>query len=258
MRYYILLIAVLVLIGGALYVNIPKEPEFGAEIFAKEGFENGDKGAFDGEEVWDATLSYDGTSKIDGTYTLKCVASQESGCAVKEDFVGGQYETLFVKAKVHLPSGWDWTGADDDESFGIVEGYDSSDNELLSLYLEDAGSSVLELASWDSTNSTYRPTGLNPVTNSTFTVQVKFVMKSSGGRVVVWLDNDTEGSPDYDSGSTDVGDVDIDYILFGAYYSPGSYDAVYFDSVEVSTTFIEGDAPPAEEAPSRPEIIIID
>lgn len=202
-------------------------------LFGYEGFENGNKGTFDQEQTWGGgTLSYDSGSLIDGTYTLKSSMSAAGEGTVKED-LGASYETLFIQFKIHLPSGWSF---DTGTYFGIMNVLDSSNNNLIGFSIED-WNGYYRLTSWSSETEDWRDIGESVAVNNTYKIEVKLVKKASGGEIKIWVNNDTEGSPDY-SFSGDVGDTDIDKILIGNTYSDGSHDPVYYDSVIISQTFI--------------------
>lgn len=201
-------------------------------VIFRENFEAGDQGAFDSTVTsGGGAVTYDSNSKVSGTYTLKSAFSASGNAYVLEDF-GSDYETLYIQTTVHLDSGWSFGTA---SYFTIFRVVDSSNNLLVALNVENWGSLRLTLYG---TALGWKDTGEVLSVNATTKIEVKLIMKASGGNVKLWLNNDTEGSPDYDTGSVNTGDSDIRKLHLGTSNTDGTVSPVYYDDVIISTSFI--------------------
>jgi hypothetical protein len=200
-------------------------------IFGIEDFESGDLGSFTYENTWGGgTVVFDSNSKIEGVYSASMVQTEEGSASLYKG-LGSGYETLFVQYKINIPSDFAFGSG---TYFVTLDLLDSEDGERQAFTLED----------WDNLRLTttgdygWNDTGITFVPGNTYTLEMKVVKKSTGGEIKVWVNNFDESNPNFTTGSTNTGDVDISNLLIGSVYADDSHSIIYIDDVAVSDSFI--------------------
>lgn len=206
-----------------------------AYIFGKETLESGSfPYSFASIETpWgDATASIDATSKIGGTNSIM-FANTGEGSAVAAGNLGADYTTIFLQFRGLVPTGFAFGASGYCGLFDIWDG-DGMTQEIFG-NIEDWGTVRLTI---NGLTFGYHDTGISLPVNSVFRLEVMAVKHATTGRVKVWLNNTTEGSPDYDSGDVNTGATHMDWFRFGKTYVPESMSPFYQDDFIMDSTFI--------------------
>ena len=220
-----------------------------AYLFGTENFESCGSlpCSFDTDVSWGSvTPSLDSTSQVSGTDSLKEVVSGEGGGGMEStDYNASE---IWVQFKVYIPSSMSY-GASGYATLLMLE--DSSDNATIWLTLEDWGTERLTV---NGDVLSYTNTGIDLTEGAVNTIEMRVKIGSSTGDIDIWVDNTTEGSPDYDgSGSMNTGTDNIDDVIAGLTYAPESgVSTTYFDEVVVNNSFIGN----ANNAPSAPTSLL--
>ncbi|HEX2242235.1 MAG TPA: hypothetical protein VHK27_03060, partial [Gammaproteobacteria bacterium] len=168
-----------------------------AYVFGKEDFESCSSlpCSFTSNVAWGSvTASLDSTSQVQGTKSLKNVVSGEGGGAMKKSGLSTSEMWVQFKIKVPNPVTWGASGY-----FSMLTLQDSSSNAKIWLNVEDYGSPRIIL---DGDNLPYTNTGLDLTAGATSTVEIRVKMGTSNGDVDIWLNNTTQGSPNYNGFGT--------------------------------------------------------
>lgn len=207
-------------------------------LFGKETIEGGSLPAtFDyaGVTFGTGSVTADATSKVNGTYSVKFTNSTEAGMYAQET-LPSSYTTVFTQVSGFLPTGFSFGAGG---YCGLFSHLGSSTSRL-DANIEDYG--TIRLTLLDDTYG-YVDTGVDIPINSKFKVEIKQVKNATTGRLMVWLNNDVEGSPDYDSGNINTGTATINEVRFGKIYIPNGMSDYYLDDFVVSETFIGPNSP---------------
>ncbi len=225
-----------------------------AYVFGTEDFESCSSlpCSFSSTSSWGSvTPSLDATSKVNGVDSLREVVTGEGSGALKRVDIND--DEVWVQFKVFIPSDIAW-GASGFYSLLLLE--DSSDNMLFWFNLENWGNARL---TFDGNNLPWTDSGVNLTKGAVNTIEVRFKKGSSTGDVDIWVNNTTQGSPNYNgSGSMNTGANDVDDILVGVTYAPeNGISTTYYDDVVVDTGFI-GTLVPPNSAPSVPSALLVE
>lgn len=205
-----------------------------ALLFGPEKFEAGSPGAFDAvdSEGWGlADAALDTTSKVEATNSIIYTATGEGAARAEED-LGSGYSDLYFQLKGFFPTGWAF-GASSYTGFFVARNAGDSSS-ILWFNIEDYGSIRI------TANGTmgYTNTGIDIPINSVFTLEFRIKISATVGNISIWLNNTTEGSPDYNSGNINTGTTNFQVIKFGNYYAPEAHSSFYLDFISMDTAFI--------------------
>ena len=217
-----------------------------AYLFDKEDFEycSSLPCTLDNDVSWGSvTPSIDSTSQVSGTYSLKEVVSGEGGGGMES--VDYNTSEIWVQFEVYIPDPMTWGGSG---YTGLLMMEDSSNASTIWLNLEDWGTPRLTV---NGDVLSYTNTGIDLTEGAVNTIEMRVKISATAGDIDIWVDNTTEGSPDYDgSGSLNTGTDNVDDILTGMYYAPESgVSTTYFDEIVINNSFI-GSANTKPSAPS--------
>ena len=205
-----------------------------AYLFAVEDFEDCSSlpCSLDTDSSWGSvTPSLDSTSQVEGTDSLKEVVTGEGNGSIQT--INYDEDEIYVQFKIYVPDPVTWGAS---SYFSILRFEDSSDGTVFWISVEDWGAPRLII---NGDVLSYTNTSLNLTEGAVNTIEVRFKKGTSDGEVDIWLNNDTEGSPDYSSGTTNTGADNVDDILFGVTYAPESgVSTTYFDDLVIDSTFI--------------------
>jgi len=182
------------------------------------------------------TVTLDTTGKVNGDDSIEFVNTAEAGIDARFN-AGQDYDEIWVKVSGFFPTGF---------AFG-VSGYSGFINILnsalsisaMNFNIEDYGTIRLTA---NNGSLGYTNTAIDLPVNQVFSLQVRILQAGPSGRLQIWLDNDVEGSPDYDSGVVNLGSYDQRIFQFGKTYVPEAVDEYYLDDVCVDNAFIEAPA----------------
>lgn len=201
------------------------------KIFFSESFENGIPHNFNTVgNVWgDATAVLDTTSKMAGVNSLKMGATGE-GSAVASYTLPEEMDEIYIQFKFRSE-----ITAFSDNYTGLLA-LEDADGSIFYINIEDrnyphltAGGDTLGYTSLAALNN-----------NTTYTIEIHFKRGSgSTGKVEMWINNTTEGSPTYTSGGTNTGTGNFTGVKLGNTYAPAAYTGNFWiDDVKMSTSFI--------------------
>jgi RHS repeat-associated protein len=178
------------------------------------------------------TASLDSTGKVEGTYSLKEIVSGEGGWW--EEVNNLDSGEVWVQFKLWVPDPVTYGASG---YFGIFSSEDASDDAVVWINVEDFGTPRLTIAG---NTLGWTNTGLDLVEGAVNTVEMRIKPGSSTGDVDIWLNNSTEGSPDYNgSGSMNLGAANVEHTRFGLVHAPESgVSTTYFADVVVDSDFI--------------------
>lgn len=182
-----------------------------------------------------------------GTYSLKEVTTGEGSGALEK--TGFNTSEIWVQFKVKVPNPFDDFGTGGYFRTLVLE--DTSDVDRFWTTIEEYSPSVARLV-FDGDQLSYTNTLLNLVEGATNTIEVRVKTGSSNGDVDIWLNNTTQGSPDYNgSGTPNVGTATLDDFLGGLVYAPNSgISDIFYDNFIVNNSFIGSGANTAPTAPT--------
>lgn len=181
----------------------------------------------------DAVVALDTTSKVVGTNSLAFSATgQGEATAVRN--IGEDVTDQFIQIRGFVPTVFA-LGASN--YTGFLDIRDSSNNQLIRFNME---TSTLDLTiaggDW---NPGFTDTTVDIPKNSVYRLEIQITKSATTGRIRVWLNNTTEGSPDYDSGNVDSGATAFRTIRFGGTFIPEAItDSYYFDNIMHDSSFI--------------------
>jgi len=201
-------------------------------LFGREGFEGGSLPAtFDSQSNWGSgTATLDGTSKVQGTYSLKGGATGEGGQWVEE---AADYSEAYFQYKLLIPSDVAFGTATSFQTFALL---DSSDNTVAAFSAEDWGS--FRFTAWGTTMG-WKDIGTTLSTDTEYQIDVYVKVGTTEGRLKVWINQNTEGTPDYDSGNINNGTANIAKVRAGLPYTDGSItNYFYTDDFVVDEEYI--------------------
>lgn len=204
-------------------------------VFNKETFEGGSlPGSFDAVSVlWGSgSAVIDDTSKVVGTYSAKFGASGEVNSSARKD-LGSNYSELYIQFKIFIPTAFAFGGGG---YFTLFEIFDVSDNERFYVTLEDWGSIEMTLGG---DMGGWVDSGLVLSKNAVHKIEIRVKQSATVGNVSIWVDNNVEGSPDYNSGNINTGTSLLRKLSLGISYSLEALtDFIYIDDVICDTAFI--------------------
>ena len=198
-----------------------------ALLFPIETLEGGSlPGSLDGADVnWGTgTVTIDATSKVFGTYSIKFSNSAEGEMAAYKSHSSDLAE-IWITMACFIPSTFAFGISGYTGFFGIN---DSSDNSLIISSINDE-SGNLRLTFYGS-NVAYTDSNVNLPKGEVFTLEVYIKKNATTGNIKVWLNNSTEGSPDYNSGNLNTGATQIRKVVWGKAYVPEAVSDYYMDN----------------------------
>lgn len=185
--------------------------------------------------LWGAgAVSLDATSKVAGTKSLKFdMTGEASVTAIKA--LSADSSDYRVRFKLFLPTGWAF-GASGYTSILILR--TSANADVITFNLEDVGDGQKSLVVWNSITSSYYDTGIDISVNAVHSIEIRFKQSTTVGEIKVWVDNNVEGSPDYNSGSINSGGTAFRKLCFGPAYAPDACSSYYMDDFCADSDFI--------------------
>lgn len=171
----------------------------------------------------------DNTSKVTGTYSGRCDIAGAGSCIWRKSVTSAN--EYWMQMKIFIPSGW---------TFGA-----SAYAGLLYLSDTTSGPVYCNIENYGSVRITcagpelpYTDTGINLSLNTVHTIEIRVKTSTTVGDVDIWVDNTTEGSPDYNgSGTLNTGADSITEFYPGGFY-PDAVNDIFFDDVILNTGFI--------------------
>lgn len=191
------------------------------------------------------TISLDSGGQINGDDSMKAVVTGEGGGAIETvNYNTGEIWTQF---KVYIPSSFQWGTSG---YFTVFRTEDSSNGSVVWMSVEDYGTPRLTVMG-DVLG--YTNTGIDLTEGAVNTIEVRIKTGSSNGDIDIWVDNTTEGSPDYNgSGTMNLGTDNVDDVLFGMNYVPETgLSTTYYDDLVVNDSFI-GSLTASNASPTAP------
>ncbi|MFZ2522503.1 MAG: hypothetical protein WAX44_03280 [Minisyncoccia bacterium] len=206
-----------------------------AYIFGSEDFETCSSlpCSFEDNGAWGSvTPSLDHGSIVSGVDSLKEIVTGEGGGSLGMD--GFSTNDIRVQFKVWIPNPTTWGVSG---YFSVLILQDSSNANTVWFNVEDWGTPRLTVAG---DVLSYTNTGIDLVPGAVNTIEARIKIGSSTGDVDIWLNNTTEGSPNYNgSGTMNTGTDNIDAVLAGLVYAPeNGISTTYFDDIIVNNAFI--------------------
>lgn len=213
-------------------------------IFKKETFESGTSpftfSRYDTSATPNGSLTLDSTSKINGTKSMQVVRTGVGGARLVIDDFGASYTDLYFQFYLFFPAGWSWQTA---TYTSIVDTFDSLfGTELFYTNLETVAGAIR--MSFGGTPAGYALTSLAITPNVKTKVEIRIKINPTIGRRMVWINNNVEASPDYDSGNINTGVTAIRSFFTPESHSDDAHDSYYFDDYVVSTDFIGNETIP--------------
>lgn len=210
-----------------------------ATIYGKETFETGSTPwSFDGSVNPYGTISLvaDTGSKINSANCLSISCTAETNGQLYVDF-GSAYSTIYLQFYVMFPTGWTFPTGGFLTFAGLFTSAQTpgTNDPDVEIKVEDASGVQLVI---QGAALPYLATGIIFTLNTVYKVEIKVIKNASTGRVLVWINNNTEGSPDYDSGSQNTGANSVDTLSVGLLYSPATTPAFFIDDIIVGDAFI--------------------
>lgn len=209
-------------------------------VFELENVESGIPASFDsvGNISGSATATLDTSSKISGVNSIKFTnVGDVAGGAIAKKILSSSYSELYIQFKCFIENTFSFHASGYTVIFAF---HDSSDAQILAVNLEDWG--TVRLTLWSATTG-WLDTGITIPKGTVFKLEIYIKINSSTGNVKVWLDNNTSGSPDYDSGNVDTGSSNVQNLNYGMSYAPDSAGSYYMDDFIADTGFL-GDYSP--------------
>ena len=178
------------------------------------------------------TPSIDGTSKVNGVRSLKEVVTGAGGGGMKKSGLSSSEIRVQFKVWVPNPVSFGTSGY-----FKILSFQDAGSSNKLWMNVEDFGTPRLTIAG---DTLPYTDTGLNLVPGAVNKIEVRLKMGVSNGDVDIWLNHDSETTPNYNgSGTLNTGTGTIDAVVTGLVYAPeNGVSTSYFDDVIADSSFI--------------------
>jgi hypothetical protein len=181
----------------------------------------------------------DATSKINGADSLRCDITGSGNCFLRKNLASD--DEYYFQFYVLLPTGWTFGAA------GYAGLWQSGDGVGLPVFcnIEDYGSIRITCAGDE---LGYTDTGINIPLNTPTKLEFKVRISATTGDVDIWVNNDTEGSPNYNgSGTMNTGSQNITTYTLGSFF-PNAVNDLFYDDAIVDTAFI-GAGVVAEPAP---------
>lgn len=199
-----------------------------------EDFETGGLGTMDGlYTAGGGSVTYDSGSEIEGTYTAEVGGGASSVASIYKDLLT-DFTEIYVQFKVKIPSGFAWNSATYMGLFNVASGSFSGTARLY-LNVENYGALRLTLGG----DISYTDTSINLTAGTEHTIEMYIKKSATVGQVKIWVDNNTEGSPDYDSGSsTNTGATAFRWLRYGNGFKDDAADAYFIDDLKADTAFI--------------------
>lgn len=204
-----------------------------AFTFGKEDFESCGAApcSFDADGSYGSgQMNLDSTSKVNGTDSARCdVTAANDGCLWYKDVTSD--DEYWYQMTVFLPTGF-VIGAS-----GYLSLFNTGDGVGAPVYcsLEDYGPVRITCAGDE---LGYTDTGVNVPLNTATKLEFRIKIGAATGDFDIWINNNTEGSPDYNgSGTLNTGTQNITYIHIGG-YNPDIVNDRYYDDVILNTGFI--------------------
>lgn len=219
------------LIEAVNKLDIIKQAE--AFVFGKEDFESCGAApcSFDGISSYGSgQMNLDSTSKVNGTDSARCdITAADDGCGWFNDVPSE--DEYWYQMTIFIPTGFT-IGAS-----GYLVLLSTGDGVGAPFYcnLEDYG--VIRLVC-DGDEMAYTDTGINVSLNTDTKLEFRFKIGAATGDLDIWVNNNTEASPDYNgSGTLNSGTQNITYLDIGGYH-PDIVNDKFYDDVIIDTGFI--------------------
>lgn len=203
------------------------------DLFGFETFESGSTPwSFDsvGTVFGAATAALDTTSKVVGANSIAYGATGE-GAALARYLLGATRTSIFIQMRMFLPTGFSVGAAG---YMGLFALRTSGDVDRIYFNMEDYGTIRLTAGG----EVAYTDTAVDLPVNSVFKLEIQVIKSATVGRIRVWLNNDVEGSPDFDSGNVNTGANNFQKLDYGITYTEVAGSTYYMDNMAASTAFI--------------------
>jgi len=179
-----------------------------------------------------ATVVLDTSTKVSGANSAY-FASTGSGSSSAIKDLGSGYSELYCQLKGFIPTAFAFGVSG---YLGFIQAVTSADAAVFTMNVEDYGTVRL---TGNNPSSGYKDTLVNIPKNSVFTIEVRLKVSATVGNISVWLNNSTEGSPNYNSGNINTGTTNFQKLAHGFTYTPDSFATGYYlDFVSIDTAFI--------------------
>lgn len=208
---------------------------FPSHTFGVEGFETGSSpfsftslGTLSGS----ATLTVDSSSKVYGTKSLAYAASGVGIAAAVKNH-GSDLSEIWIGLSIFLPTSWTTGGTGAVVMSSLVT---SGDADVVAFQIENNGTGLeREITIWNTITESWVQTGIQLATNQINRIQINFKQNATTGYYKIWVNNDTSGSPNYNSGSVNTGGTAFSKIYYGG-YADNAVPTFYIDNCCYSTS----------------------
>jgi hypothetical protein len=175
----------------------------------------------------------DTTSQVNGTNSLECAFTGEAACYLQQTLTSD--DEYWFQFSGLIPSGFTF-GASGYTGLTLVLDTGGS-TQVIRFNIENYGTNRLTA---NSTTLGYTNTGIDIPEGTPFKLEFRVKVSATVGDIDVWLDNDTSGSPDFDSGANDnLGSTNIGYWNVGTTYNPDITGySMFWDDAITDTAFI--------------------
>lgn len=175
----------------------------------------------------------DTTSQVNGANSLECALTGEAACYLQQTLTSD--DEYWFQFSGLIPTGFTF-GAGGYTGFTVVLDTGGSTH-VVRLNIEDFGTNRLTA---NSTTLGYTNTGIDIPEGTPFKLEFRVKVSATVGDIDIWLDNDTSGSPDFDSGANDnLGSTNIGYWNVGNTYNPDVTGySMFWDDAITDTAFI--------------------
>lgn len=197
-----------------------------------EDFEDADPlpGEFDSDDSYGTgNFVLDSSSQVNGTYSARCDApADDDGCALTETLTAST--TYYAQMSIKLASDWSFGANGYNQLFAFGDGTGNP----VYCNLENYGTARITC---NGDEIGYIDTGIDVPINTITQLEFRVKISASTGDLDIWIDNDTEGSPDYNgSGSLNTGTQPITSLFIGGYNADGIEDR-WYDDICIGYTF---------------------
>jgi hypothetical protein len=181
-----------------------------------------------------ATGTIDSTSKVRGTYSV-IFHNTAAGNYQCIKALGSDATELWISVRGFLPVGFAFGASG---YCGLISLRDSSENELVTINIEDYGDTVVVPRLTLGGDIAYTDTGVDLPIGSVFKLEIYVKKSATVGLVKIWLNTDVEGSPTYNSGNKNTGATAFRKVAWGKTYVPESMSDYYLDDFAFNNAFI--------------------
>jgi len=162
-----------------------------------------------------ATISLDNTSQLDQVWSLRFAAAA-AGAAVIDKTVTDPTTRINIQFLFKMSADF---ALHVDNYVTLLNTYDNGNFEAIFMNLEKPSDFTLTLGG---NVIPYTPTGLVLLPNVQYKIEVQIIRNATTGSIKIWLNNDDEAAPDFDTGDINTTTGNTDYFAAGIIFTPGA------------------------------------